>query len=670
MKLNGWGERGSPGRGVLAAIAFAALALRLWHLDWGLPDLYEEATPLFKAWGFWNWRGSGLDFNPHFFNYPALSLIVQFALQAARYGAGVLAGIYPDGAAFQNAWSSDLPGFILAGRIPGVLCDVGTVAIVGLLAGRIVSRRAGLLAAVIAAVNPLQIRLSQMIAVDSMLMFFSSLALLVMLDVVQSGGMKKALQAGLLVGLAASTKYTGAVLLAPLVCAILLGLRRNAPRDAVGTVSSVMGPVILAYGVFVVLNPYILLDSASFLRDFGFEQAHMVAGHFGVQASTPTPVYYLLEALPQAIGWPAMVLGLLGSAWAVRNGDRRWVLAALGFGSLLLLPMFWTMRAERYLLPALPGLILLVAAGLEWFYPPSGSTRNVAEPQQGRAEAGPAVGSSGQGGSDQEEPAADVQGQTGSAGGRPGLAGDRVSRRWAMLTVLVLTLAALIPPVLATARYHRSLFEPDTRAAAADWIRRVLPPGSALALTPAGVNVDSAYVQFPIPYIAVGLEGIVAVYDARWYTDMDLLVGSDFDRARFLQEPARYSEFVRFFYDSLETRWRTVWSAEPGPTRQGPRIWLFAPPVDGRGTLFPPDLISRLETVTTPRTLTVFAANLASVLDARGRSDRARQVRVAAIDQLLRRFPGTAPASIEFLSSMAVRPRDVRAMADSLRRGG
>ena len=237
-----------------------------------------------------------------------------------------------------------------------------------------------------------------------------------------------------------------------------------------------------------------------------------------------------------------------------------------------------------------------------------------------------------------------------------------------MPATIVLILASLFRPVLATARYHGSMFEPDTRAGASAWINQNLPPGSAIALTPAGVNVDSAYVQLPIPYLAVGLEGIAAMYDARWYTDMDLLVGSDFDRARYLQEPERYGAFLQFFYDSLATRWRTVWSAEPGPTRQGPRIWLFAPPRDARRVPFPADLIARLETVTTPRTLAVFAANLASVLDSRGRPERARQVRLAAVGQLLRRFPADAPVSIEFLSTMASHPGDVRALADSLAR--
>ncbi len=638
MNMTGWTDRGAPGRRLLAGVAVVALALRMWHLGWGLPDLYEEATPLFRAWGFWHWGGQGLDLNPHFFNYPALSFLVQFVLQVAHYGAGFALGVYPDAGAFQAAWASELSRFVLIGRLPGVFCDAATAVISGLLAGRLVSRRAGLVAAIMVAVNPLHIRLSQMIAVDSMLAFFCSAAILIMLDVAQSGGMKRALSAGLLVGLAASTKYTGAVLLAPLVVATVLGLRKDGPRSVGALTTTVLSPVLLACGVFVILNPFVLLDTSSFLRDFGFEQTHMAAGHFGIPTDESTPLYYIADALPSVMGWPALVLVIAGLAWAVRHGDRRWIVVALGFGALLVVPMFWAMRAERYMLPALPGLLLLFAAGLERFYP----ARKGEEDREAVRESGIAPSQR------REEP------------GRPG---GQSGRTWAIPAALVLAIASLVQPLLATARYHASMLEPDTRAGASAWITRNLPRGSAIVLTPAGVNVDSSYIQLPIPYVAVGLEGLAALYDARWYTDMDLLVGSDFDRARYQQEPERYGAFLQFFYDSLATRWKTVWSAEPRPTCQGPRIWLFAPPRDTQRTPFPPDLIARLESVTAPRSLTVFAANLASVLDSRGRGDRARQVRAATVGELLRRFPAQAPAAIDFLASMASHPEEVRAMA-------
>src|SRR5512140_3232899 len=68
-------------RWLLAVILLVALGIRLWHLTWGLPDVYEEGYPFHNAWAYWNWGQAGFQFNPHFFHYPALSFHIQFVVQ-------------------------------------------------------------------------------------------------------------------------------------------------------------------------------------------------------------------------------------------------------------------------------------------------------------------------------------------------------------------------------------------------------------------------------------------------------------------------------------------------------------------------------------------------------------------------------------------------------------
>jgi len=58
-----------------AILIIAAAILRIYGIGWGLPQVYEEATPLFKAWEMWGWGAhDSVDLNPHFFNYPSLSI--------------------------------------------------------------------------------------------------------------------------------------------------------------------------------------------------------------------------------------------------------------------------------------------------------------------------------------------------------------------------------------------------------------------------------------------------------------------------------------------------------------------------------------------------------------------------------------------------------------------
>ena len=52
---------------LLPVLGFAAL-LRLLGIGWGLPDIFEEATLLVRAWTMWGWgTGQPIDLNPHFF---------------------------------------------------------------------------------------------------------------------------------------------------------------------------------------------------------------------------------------------------------------------------------------------------------------------------------------------------------------------------------------------------------------------------------------------------------------------------------------------------------------------------------------------------------------------------------------------------------------------------
>ena len=66
---------------IMTGLLILAVGLRIYGLGWGLPEVFEEATPLKKAWKMWGWdRDGGIDLNPHFFNYPSLVIYLHFLL--------------------------------------------------------------------------------------------------------------------------------------------------------------------------------------------------------------------------------------------------------------------------------------------------------------------------------------------------------------------------------------------------------------------------------------------------------------------------------------------------------------------------------------------------------------------------------------------------------------
>jgi len=137
------------------------------------------------------------------------------------------------------------------------------------------------------------------------------------------------------VGLAASCKYTGALLAVPFLLAYLL----QAHRRGTSPLRALAGPQPwaaggAALGGFLLTSPYCLLDAGTFWQHFSYERFHMARGHFGIDPAA-APVAYARE-LWAGFGislMPFLLLGVgvraarLGGPPAFRAGHARIVVA-------------------------------------------------------------------------------------------------------------------------------------------------------------------------------------------------------------------------------------------------------------------------------------------------------------------------------------------------------
>ena len=255
-------------------VALAAALLRFYHLGWGLPDCYEEAFSLQKAWGFWTWGEEGFDFNPHFFNYPTLYFYMQFGVQALIRFGGMISGSIPDSHAFRLAYELRPEIFVLSGRALTALLGSATVFVLFVTARIVGGTRVALSASLFLALHTVHLEKSRFLEVDVPATFFGTLSLYFLVKFMEGRKTSHLLAAGAAIGLAASTKYPGALLLINLPLAVWLVGRpfRLLP---------LLGAVAMAGCFFILGSPYVLLDSAAFLRDFGFESYHMKIGHSG-----------------------------------------------------------------------------------------------------------------------------------------------------------------------------------------------------------------------------------------------------------------------------------------------------------------------------------------------------------------------------------------------------
>jgi dolichyl-phosphate-mannose-protein mannosyltransferase len=570
----------SPETVGLAALFLFALGLRLAGAGWGLPQVYEEATPMRVAWSMWAWDGPhGFDGNPHTFGYPSLVFYLDFIGQALLYAWLKLTGAVHSATDFRVLYALDKTSFMLIGRAISALFGAGLVPASYGLARRLAGAPAGWAAAVLVALAPALVLRATEVEVDLPLAFFVTLGCVQALRLLERPTLRNGVWAGVLAGLAASSKYPGMIVLVPCALALALAPREEsivraaaAPvptdarntrgrraRGAVAPRAAAAGPaagrlrvlvVLLATTalVFFVTSPYVLLDRAEFLRDWANQREHMAQGHFGVEGG-PAFLYNASALAARLLGWPLALLALAGivilAGWERR--PRALLAASLPVVYLAIVGT-WTMKADRYLLLMVPVGFAFASATVAWALERTGRVR----------------------------------------------AGGSAAAAWTLIV------AACASPL--AFQYVRGdlleRFRPDTRTEALHWVQQNVPEGALIVTeqyAPDLANFTSPElmaevaprlaeishrppfyaVQF-VPMFQVDAERSAAFYDLALYGAADLFVVTSSVRSRYVADPTRYARQCAF-YELLERRWpRAAHFTSVG--HAGPEISIFRNP--------------------------------------------------------------------------------------------
>jgi hypothetical protein len=351
-------------RAALFAILALAAALRFAGLGFGLsppqagPTLHPLARP--DEQYLWN-LGLGIyagDPNPHHFIYPSL-FPYTLALADAVYVAlaSLAAGTRE---AVEAALLRDPRALVWIDR--GIVAAIGaaTTLLVHRLAGAAFGRGAGLAAAWFLAVAYLHVRDSHFGVTDVPLAAMVCAALIQALRVLGRGLWRDYALAGLLGGLATSTKYSGAMLLLPLVAAHLLaraddpvGRRSPARLAAAGA---------LAAAGFVLGTPFALLAWPEFREHVVRQLLTQVRPDWlGIDLG-PGWWRHLSFTLWHGLGPPLLLASLAGFAMALRRAPRP-ALVLLAFAA----PYYLVFGRghlvfARYMVPLVP--LACAAAGL------------------------------------------------------------------------------------------------------------------------------------------------------------------------------------------------------------------------------------------------------------------------------------------------------------------
>ena len=341
------------------AILLIAAALRIFPVWFGLPFLYarpDEAESISRAVGVLTG-----DLNPHFFHWPSLTFYVFAGALGTVSAIRSLAGLEPS-----------LPVDVALITARTAVAVAGTLTLIPLfrLGQRIAGQRVGLLAAGFLAVAPLHVRDSHFAMTDVLmtLLLTASLAALVTAYDTARGtataeGHRQFAIAGLLGGLASSTKYNAAVVVVSMAAAQILLLATPAAGSWAARRWRSLAPAAIFAAAFaagfVSGTPYAVLDFPAFAADFSYDLTHLSGGH-----AVPLGRGWYAHAarsLPYGCGLLLVVASLAGVAiGARRRPQHTFVVASFAAAYYAVIGSGYTVFF-RYVMPLVP-LVCLFAA--------------------------------------------------------------------------------------------------------------------------------------------------------------------------------------------------------------------------------------------------------------------------------------------------------------------
>jgi 4-amino-4-deoxy-L-arabinose transferase-like glycosyltransferase len=344
-------------------VLLAAAAVRLPPLTAALPYMsyVDEGHVLHRSLHLLAAR----TWEPDTYSYPSLPFYLEAAaalawspIYAARHGRTLQEDLSPYPPRYYDV--IEPAALIVLGRLITLAFSLGLVVLTGLLARRLAGDTAGLFAAWLAALVPALVVRSAIVNVNPMVAFFT-LAALLFAERTRDGGRpwRNAALAGIMTGLAATSKYPAVLVALPVALAVLLspGSWRERVKRLLLTGGCAVATAFLAMPALVLRTDRVLAG----LREMSLTYANQEIGSYWHQAVHRAEWDLPLEH-PE-VGIAFLALAAAGLVIALR--EPRWSRPAWGwllFGAatgLLVAP--YKFRAFRNLLPLVPLACVLIA---------------------------------------------------------------------------------------------------------------------------------------------------------------------------------------------------------------------------------------------------------------------------------------------------------------------
>ena len=513
-----------PTVAALGAILVVGGLRRGLGLRWGDPYVYHPDEWMIARHAMTMVATS--DWNPHTFVYPSVLLELHAGLVALLHGARPVTLAVGQPWLYEGEFLPQQFRYILAGRTLVSLMGIGTILVVFETGRRLVGIAGGLAAAAILAVLPLAVENAHYLTTDVPVAFLCAGCLLATVIAARSDRLRWWVVAGLVAGLAGSTKWNGLLVVGVPLLALLmtrlgerLSLSTVVRRDALVRLVAILGAAavgLVSATPAIVLAPSEVAAWLSLLTDFyRFPDPRQTEGSLDFNLGA------LVTGFGPVLAWS--VAGLAVAAWRSWTDPR--MRAAITIPAFILVYLVAVSiparHYERNLLPILP--YLAIAGGI--------ATATL----------------------------------LGWARNRPIRARPRPSLATGLVAIALIT--SLVVPAAASAEITNAMRGPDTRQLARTWMLDHVPSGTTIArevYTP----------QFGYREFRVRGSYFLHQHTLEHYRTLGVryLIASGRTYDRFVDMPGAVEESA--FYHALFAL-PEVFRVDPEPGRRGPTIRIF-----------------------------------------------------------------------------------------------
>ncbi len=288
----------------------------------------------------------GRDFNPRFFDWPALFMYETAAALVPFFKMGLYLGWFRGEYHFVQTIATDASPVYLTARLLSATAGLASVWVLFRVARRLFGETTALIASLFLALAFLHVRDSHFGVTDITATCLVLVSFLFIVRFSESGSTRDLIMGAVTAGLAASTKYNAAIIALPALW-IIGRLGRAALFAAV---------MVLA---FALTSPYCFLEYEQFITALRGVSARLETGH-GVMLGRGW-VVHLTSSLRYGLGLPLLVAGLTGFLLLLWKQPRKGLVVALfPVTYYALIGSGYTVFA-RYILPVVPFLCLAAA---------------------------------------------------------------------------------------------------------------------------------------------------------------------------------------------------------------------------------------------------------------------------------------------------------------------